>query len=283
MRIPLQRKIFGRVLTILCIACVVAIVLPLLWVMWDVAGQGFSSLSIPTFLNTRFPPPGRDLTDGAYGFGHALVGSLLVLGIAAALSFPFGVLAAVYLAEFGRGTRLAYLVKFSCNVLTGVPAIISGLFAYAILVRNSGFSAYSGGVALGVLMLPIVIRSTEEALFLVPLELRQGAIGIGSTRFQSTMRIVLPAAAPAIVTGLILSLARATGEAAPLLFTAFNNVAFSLDIRGAVATLPVMIYTFAKQPYEAQRELAWAASLVLLAIVLSVSLLSRFVVGRQKR
>lgn len=283
MRIPPQRRIFGRVLTILSIICVAAIVLPLLWVMWDVAGQGVHSLSIPTFLNTRFPPPGRDLTDGDYGFGHAVTGSILVLSIAAALSFPFGVLAAVYLAEFGRGTRLAYLVKFSCNVLTGVPAIISGLFAYAILVRNSGFSAYSGGVALGVLMLPIVIRSTEEALFLVPLELRQGAIGIGSTRFQSTMRIVLPAAAPAIVTGLILSLARATGEAAPLLFTAFNNVAFSVDIRGPVATLPVMIYTFAKQPYEAQRELAWAASLVLLAIVLLVSLLSRFVVSLQKR
>lgn len=281
--LPQGRKVFGQVATALCIGCVVAIVLPLVWVMFDVVKEGFSSLTPATFFNTRFPPPGRSLTDGDYGFGHAIVGSLIVLSIAAALSFPFGILAAVYLSEFGRGTRLAYLVKFSCNVLTGVPAIISGLFAYAIFVRGSGFSAFSGGVALGVLMLPIVIRSTEEALFLVPLELRQGAIGIGSTRFQSTVRIVLPAAASGIVTGLILSLARAAGEAAPLLFTSFNNVALSTDIWRGIATLPVLIYDFAKQPYEAQRQLAWAAALVLLAIVLSVSLLSRFVTRQKSR
>ncbi len=274
--IPGYRRYFGRTLTVLCVVCIVAIVVPLAWVLFDVSKEGVHKLTWYSFTQTRYPAPG--LSDG--GFGHAIVGSLIVLGVGAGISFPFGVLAAVYLAEFGRGTRLAKLVKFSCNVLTGVPAILCGLFAYAILVRNSGFSAFSGGVAIGVLMLPIVIRSTEEALFLVPLELRQGAIGLGSTRFQTTMKIVLPAAAPAIVTGLILSLARAAGEAAPLLFTSFNNNFFSANVFGPVATLPVMTYFFAIIPYKPQQELAWAGALVLLGIVLIVSLISRIVVSR---
>jgi len=205
------------------------------------------------------------------------------LSTGAVLSFPFGILAAVYLSEFGRGTRLAYLVKFSCNVLTGVPAILCGLFAYALVVRGSGFSAFSGGVALGVLMLPIVIRSTEEALLLVSPDMRLASVGLGATRFQTTMRIVLPAAASAIVTGLILALARAAGEAAPLLFTAFNNNFWSTNLFGPVATLPVMVYFFSIIPFRVQQELAWAGALVLLAIVLSASLIARFLVYKARR
>ncbi len=278
--IPGYRRYFGRTLTVLSVLCIFAIVLPLAWVLFDVFKEGLHKLNWYTFTQVRYPAPG--LSDG--GFGHAILGSLTVLSLGALISFPFGVLSAVYLAEFGRGTRLAYLVKFSCNVLTGVPAILAGLFAYAILVRSQGFSALSGGVALGVLMLPIVIRSTEEALFLVPLELRQGSIGLGSTRFQTTVKVVLPSAVPAIVTGLILALARAAGEAAPLLFTAFNNNFLPPSLKdavfGPVATLPVMTYFFAIIPYEPQQELAWAGALVLLGIVLTVSLISRWVVSR---
>ncbi|MEN9261850.1 MAG: phosphate ABC transporter permease PstA [Thermostichus sp. HHBFW_bins_43] len=273
------RNYSGKILTLLSGVFVAAIIIPLIWVLWDVIGEGVKQLSWQTFTETRYPAPG--LTEG--GFGHAIVGSLMVLATGAALSFPFGILAAVYLSEFGRGTRLAYLVKFSCNVLTGVPAILCGLFAYAVVVRGSGFSAFSGGIALGVLMLPIVIRSTEEALLLVSPDMRLASIGLGSTRFQTTMRIVLPAAAPAIVTGLILALARATGEAAPLLFTSFNNNFWSTNLFGPVATLPVMIYVFSKIPFEAQRQLAWAGALVLLALVLAASVLSRYVVHKTKK
>jgi len=272
------RNYSGKILTLLSAVFVAVIIIPLAWVLWDVAKEGVHKLTWYTFTQTRYPAPG--LSDG--GFGHAIVGSLMVLSTGAALSFPFGILAAVYLSEFGRGSRLAYLVKFSCNVLTGVPAILCGLFAYAVVVRGSGFSAFSGGIALGVLMLPIVIRSTEEALLLVSPDMRLASIGLGSTRFQTTMRIVLPAAAPAIVTGLILALARAAGEAAPLLFTAFNNNFWSTNLFGPVATLPVMTYFFAIIPYKPQQELAWAGALVLLAIVLTASLISRFVVHKTK-
>ncbi len=272
------RNFSGKVLTFLSISFAAVILVFLVWVLWDVGREGIKRINLDVLTQTRYPAPG--LTEG--GFGHAIVGSLMVLTTGAALSFPFGILAAVYLSEFGRGSRLAYLVKFSCNVLTGVPAILCGLFAYAVVVRGSGFSAFSGGIALGVLMLPIVIRSTEEALLLVSPDMRLASIGLGSTRFQTTMRIVLPAAAPAIVTGLILALARAAGEAAPLLFTAFNNNFWSTNLFGPVATLPVMVYFFSIIPFRVQQELAWAGALVLLAIVLIASLISRFVVHKTK-
>ncbi len=273
------RRYSGKALTFLSGLFVAAIIMPLAWVLWDVAKEGVPRLTWDVLTQTRYPAPG--LTEG--GFGHAIVGSLMVLATGAVLSFPFGILAAVYLSEFGRGSRLAYLIKFSCNVLTGVPAILCGLFAYAVVVRGSGFSAFSGGVALAVLMLPIVIRSTEEALLLVSPDMRLASVGLGATRFQTTMRIVLPAAAPAIVTGLILALARAAGEAAPLLFTAFNNNFWSTDLFGPVATLPVMVYFFSIIPFRVQRELAWAGALVLLAIVLSASLLARFLVYKTRK
>jgi phosphate transport system permease protein len=273
------RNYTGIVLTLLSGLFVAVIIASLSWVLWDVGKEGLQRINWDVLTQTRYPAPG--LAEG--GFGHAIVGSLMVLATGAALSFPFGILAAVYLSEFGRGTRLAYLVKFSCNVLTGVPAILCGLFAYAVVVRGSGFSAFSGGVAFGVLMLPIVIRSTEEALLLVSPDMRLASIGLGSTRFQTTMRVVLPAAAPAIVTGLILALARAAGEAAPLLFTAFNNNFWSTNLFGPVATLPVMVYFFSIIPYRVQQELAWAGALVLLAIVLAASLIARFLVYKTRK
>ncbi|MEN9202315.1 MAG: phosphate ABC transporter permease PstA [Thermostichus sp. DG_1_6_bins_120] len=273
------RNYSSRFLTFLSILCVVVLLASLSWVLWDVAKEGVNKLNWYNLTQIRYPAPG--LEDG--GFGHAIVGSLMVLSTAAVISFPFGILAAVYLSEFGRGTRLAYLVKFSCNVLTGVPAILCGLFAYAVVVRGSGFSAFSGGIATGVLMLPIVIRSTEEALLLVSPDMRLASVGLGSTRFQTTMRIVLPTAAPAIVTGLIVALARAAGEAAPLLFTSFNNNFWSTDLFGPVATLPVMTYFFAIIPFRPQQQLAWAGALVLLAMVLVASTISRFVVHKTKK
>ncbi|WOD38489.1 phosphate ABC transporter permease PstA [Nodosilinea sp. E11] len=274
-----HRRIVGKVLTVLTMVFAAAVVIPLIWVLLSVFQKGVNAFVFPDLFTKLPPPPG--LTEG--GVGHAIVGTLMTLGIGTAISVPFGVLAAVYLAEFGRGTRLAYLVKFSCNVLTGVPAILMGLFAYSIIVRPMGsFSAFSGGVALAVLMLPIIIRSTEEALLLVPNEMRLASTGIGATRFQTVVQIVLPAAVTSIITGIVLGVARAAGEAAPLLFTAFNNNFWATDVWQPVATLPVLIYFFSIIPYKASQELAWAAALVLLAIVLIFSVVARFLSRRQK-
>jgi phosphate transport system permease protein len=267
------RTLTGRVLTILTGVFTAIVVIPLLVVLYAVAEKGLNRLRIPESFTQLPPAPG--LQDG--GFGHAFIGTLMTLGIAAAIAVPFGVLAAIYMAEFGKGTRIAYFVKFSANVLTGVPAVLCGLFAYSIVVVPMGhFSAFSGGVALSVLMLPIIMRATEEALLLVPNEMRQASVGIGATRLQTILYIVVPATLPALVTGVILALARAAGEAAPLLFTAFNNNFWSTNPNGPVATLPVLIYFFSIIPYKVQQEMAWAAALVLLAIVLVCSVTARF-------
>jgi phosphate transport system permease protein len=268
-----HRRLTGQVLTLLTMVFAAMVIIPLVWVLVSVFQKGVSSLVFPDIFTKLPPPPG--LSEG--GFGHAIIGTLMTLGIATLISVPFGVIAAIYLAEFGRGTKLAYLVKFSCNVLTGVPAILCGLFAYSVVVRPMGsFSAFSGGVALAVLMLPIIIRSTEEALLLVPNELRLAATGLGATRFETVVQIVLPAAVTSIVTGVVLSVARASGEAAPLLFTSFNNNFWATNIWEPVSTLPVLIYFFSIIPFQASQSLAWAAALMLLSIVLLFSILARY-------
>lgn len=271
------RNFFGIGMTILVVIFTLLTLLPLAFIIFDVAREGIKQLGWNSF--TELPPP-PGLTEG--GFGHAIIGTLITLGVAAAFSVPFGILGAIYLSEFARGTRLAYWIKFAANVLTGVPAILCGLFAYSLVVLTMGtFSAFAGGVALSVLMLPIVMRTTEEGLLLVPRDVRQAAIAVGATNFQTIWRIVLPTALPAIATAITLSLARASGEAAPLLFTALNNNFWSTDLFQPIATLPVLIYFFAIIPYKAQQELAWAAALVLLGIILIVSIVSR-VLTRQK-
>jgi len=271
------RNIFNKVMTALVSLFTVLALIPLGAIILDVTRKGIQYVGIDSF--TKLPPP-PGLSEG--GFGNAILGTLITLGIAAAISAPFGILAAVYLTEFGRGSRLAYWIKFAANVLSGIPAILCGLFAYSVVVLTTGtFSAFAGGVALAVLMLPIVVRTTEEGLLLVPREVRQAAIGLGSTNFQAISRIVIPAALPAIATAVTLSLARAGGEAAPLLFTALNNNFWSTDPGQPIATLSVLIYFFAIIPFKAQQDLAWAAALVLLGIILVVSITSRLLT-RQK-
>lgn len=276
--IPNYRRVLSVVLTSITVIFTASVLIPLAAVVYGVSIKGINQLKFPTVFTELPPPPG--LTEG--GFGHAIIGTLMTLGIASVIAVPFGVLAAIYLAEFGKGTKIAQLVKFSCNVLTGVPAILCGLFAYSVVVLPMGnFSAFSGGVAIAVLMLPIIVRATEEALLLVPNEMRQAAMGIGATRFQMVASIVIPAALPALITGIVLALGRAAGEAAPLLFTAFNNNFWSHDLFQPVATLPVLIYFFSIIPYKASQDLAWAAAMMLVAIVLIFSIAARFF-SRQK-
>ncbi len=272
-----SKNILSVLLTTIAGFFTLLVIAPLVAVVYDVARQGLPRLGIESF--TELPPP-PGLTEG--GFGHAIVGSLITLGVASALSIPIGILGAIYLTEFAKGTQIAYWVRFSANVLTGVPAILAGLFSYSIVVATMGnFSALAGGVALSVLMLPIVMRTAEEGLLLIPQEVRQGALGMGATRFQTVTRIVLPAALPALATAVTLAIARAAGEAAPLLFTALNNNFWSTDLFAPIATLPVLIYFFSIIPYRAQQELAWAAALVLMGIVLLISVISR-IATRQK-
>ncbi len=266
------RRFGGVGLTGLSGGFTLLVLLPLGWVMLDVFMTGLKQLKFPDTFTQLPPAPG--LSGG--GLGNAIVGTILTLGLGAIIAVPFGILAAVWLSEYGRGSKLAYWVRFSANVLTGVPAILCGLFAYSIVVVPMGnFSGLSAGVALAVLMLPIVTRSVEEALTLVPIETRYGALGVGSTYTQMILFVVLPAAAPGIVTGVVIALARTASEAAPLLFTALNNNFWSWDITGPLATLPVVIYFFAIIPYKAQQEMAWAAAVVLLVMVLIFSIIAR--------
>ena len=264
-------------MTVVTFVCAALALIPLVAVLSYVLINGASSLRLDVF--TQLPPaPG--LTGG--GFGNALVGTLLTVGIASVLSIPFGVMAAIFLAEFYRNTKLAETINFLTNVLSGVPSIVIGAFAYALVVLSTGtFSAVAGGFALAVLMLPTIVRTATEALESVPGDFRQAAIGLGATRFQTTLKIVLPAALPAIITGVILAIARAAGETAPILFTASTSRYWVRSLWEPTATMSRLVFDFATAPYKRQQELAWAGSLVLVTLVLATSILSRWVVRKR--
>ncbi|GAP98956.1 phosphate ABC transporter permease PstA [Leptolyngbya sp. NIES-2104] len=271
------RTLFSSVMTIAAFVCAALALIPLAAVTFYVLINGASRLSPSVF--TQLPPaPG--LPGG--GFGNAFVGTLLTVGIAALMAIPFGIVAAIYLSEFGRDTKLAEAVNFLTNVLSGVPSIVIGAFAYSVVVLSTGtFSAVAGGFALAVLMLPTIVRTAAEALEAVPNEFRQAATGLGSTRIQTTLQIVLPAAIPAITTGIMLALARAAGETAPVLFTASFNRFWATSLWEPIATMSRLVFDFATSPFPAQQELAWAGSLVLVLLVLITSVLSRMVIKRR--
>lgn len=280
-----RRTIFGMAMTGLTFFSAFVALLPLFLVLAYVLIRGGSRLSLALF--TELPPTPMQLIGG--GFGNAIQGTLIMVALGALISIPVGVLAAIYMTEFARDTKIADWIRFFTNVLSGVPSIIVGVFAYGVLVLTfKNYSALAGGFALSVLMLPIIVRATEEALKLVPIEIRQGAIGLGATNFQTVVRVVLPAAIPAIVTGTTLSIARAAGETAPLLFTAlFSQFYLPISEEGVgalkepAASLAVLVYNFATRPYENQKELAWAASLILVLLVLVTSIIARLATARR--
>jgi phosphate transport system permease protein len=250
--------------------------LPLLLVISYVTFKGASQFSLSLFTET----PPTALQKGG-GIGSAILGTLMLLGIASVISIPFGILAALYLSEFSSG-KIAPWVRFATNVLSGVPSIIIGIFAYGVLVITMGhFSALAGGFALGILMLPIVVRTADEALQLVPQEVRWASVGVGASRYQTVLQIVLPAALPSILTGTTLAIARAAGETAPLIFTVLFNYYWPHSIFQPVPALSVLIYDFASVPYEHQQQIAWAASLVLVLLILITSIISRLATRRR--
>ncbi len=274
------RKNFGKLMTGLVIGCVVVAILPLGSIIFMLLKNGLSRLfqDFPSVFTELPPPP---LVDGG-GFSNAIVGTLITCLIGALISLPVGILTAIYTIEFGRGNKLSQFVRFCTNVLSGVPSIIAGLFAYGIVVLAMGnFSAIAGGVALSVLMMPIIIRTAEEGLKSIPSEVRQGLVGIGATNFQGVASVILPATLPFIATGATLALARAAGETAPLLFTALFNQFQARSLKEPIATLSVLIYNFAIAPYKNQNELAWAAALVIVALIMTVSVLSRTLTARK--
>ncbi len=273
-----SRSLFGVVMTAVATACIIITLIPLFAVLIYVGLQGFSRLNLDLF--TQLPPP-PGLSGG--GIANAIIGTLMVVALATAISVPIGVFAAVYLSEFSGGNQIARWVRFATNVLSGVPSIIAGIFAYGLLIGTGvvGFSAIAGGVALSVLMLPTIIRTTDEALKIVPQDIRWAALGVGAYNYQTVLKIVLPAALPAILTGVTLAIARAAGETAPLIFTALFSNFWPQGALEPIASLSVLVYNFAIVPFKPQQELAWAGSLILVLLVLITSTLARWAT-RQK-
>lgn len=265
------RSLFGIVMTILAGACVVLALIPLFAVLFYVIVQGGSRLNLDLF--TKLPPP-PGLKGG--GIANAIIGTLMTVGIGTLISLPFGVLAAVYLSEFSTG-KTSRWIRFATNVLAGVPSIIAGVFAYGIIVvATGGFSAVAGGVALAVLMLPTIVRTTDEALQIVPQDVRWASVGLGASNYQTVLQVVIPAAIPAIITGVTLAIARAAGETAPLIFTALNSPFWPRGIWKPTPSLSVLIYNFAGVPFKPLQELAWAASFILVILILLTSILARW-------
>ena len=279
----LSRNIGNKILTITATLFAAISVLPLLLVISYVLIKGGSYINIDTLI-LEPEPPGDDLLS-AGGIGPAITGTFIMTVIASIISIPIGVGGGIYLAEYSKSGRFAKFVRFGSNVLAGVPSIIAGVFIYATIVSTkilfgSMFSGIAGGISLSILMLPTIIKTTDEALKLVPDNLRRAAFGIGASKFTMISSITLPAAFSSISTGILLALARAAGETAPLIFTALFSRYYITgldDIFYEMGSLSVLIYNFALEPYEAQNQLAWAASFILVVVLLSLNILSRWI------
>jgi phosphate transport system permease protein len=275
MNTTLFRKMVSSLFVAFCGASVLIALIPLAFILFFVVSQGVQALNLEFFV--RMPKP---VGEPGGGMGNAIVGTLLLAGLGSLLAIPIGILSGVYMSEYA-GSRFASAIRFAADTLNGVPSIVIGVFVYGIAVLPfKQFSALAGGLALGIMMIPIVARTTEELLLLVPGTMREGALALGATRARAVFSVVLPAAAPGIVTGVVLALARIAGETAPLLFTSFNNRFFSTDLRQPISSLTVQVFTYAISPYEDWHRQAWAGALVLVAIVLSCSLLARFATRR---
>ncbi|MFZ5897205.1 MAG: phosphate ABC transporter permease PstA [Myxococcota bacterium] len=273
-----RRKLVDRLLRGLCLAAVVLALVPLVSVLGYVFVRGISGVNLSFF--RELPRP---VGEAGGGMAHAIVGSLKLLGIACLFGIPIGVLAGIHLAEDG-GSRIAPVVRLASDVLAGIPSITVGLFVYGVMVVTTGhFSAWAGGAALAILMLPTVVRTTEELLKLVPASLREAAFGLGVSRFRTILHVLLPTAAPGIAVGVMLAVARVAGETAPLLFTSFNNRFWAESLSEPTASLPVNIYTDAISPYAEWHQRAWTSALVLVALILLLSALARFLARRRVR
>lgn len=274
-RVRIWRNAVNRVVITACIVAAAAVVLPLVLIVWHLVANGLPSLNLAFFLH--MPKP---VGEEGGGMANAIVGTFLVVGLGALIAVPLGIAAGVYLAEFGGG-RFASMVRYTTDVLSGVPSIVVGVVAYGLIVVPMGrFSGFAGSVALAILMLPPVIRATEEMVRLVPRSYREGALALGAPRWRVTQQVILPAARAGIVTASMLAVARAAGETAPLLFTALGNRFWSIRMDQPIATLPIFIFDYARAPYEDWNRQAWTGALVLVMLVALISGVLRFTVRR---
>jgi phosphate transport system permease protein len=273
-----RRKILSRLVEVACAGSVIVALIPLALVLYFVLSRGLPALNWAFF--TNMPKP---VGEPGGGMANAMVGTLILLLLAGALAVPVGIACAVYLAEYPK-RRLSRGARLAADILNGVPSIVIGIFAYVMAVLPfRRFSALAGGFALGVMMIPMVVRTTEELLALVPPSLREGALALGATRGRATWTVILPAALPGIVTGVLVALARVAGETAPLLFTSFNNQFWSVRLDKPIASLTVQIFTYAISPYEDWHRQAWAGATVLIGAMLVFSMLARTLTRRLER
>ena len=267
------RKVKNNILTVLALVATAVVLVPLAAILAYLFYKGFSSLNVDFF--TKMPsPPG----EAGGGVANSIVGSGVVLGLASLIGIPVGIAAGVYLAEFGRGRILGNAIRFTADVLNGVPSIVVGISMYALIVKPQlHFSAFAGGVALAVMMVPTITRTTEEMLATVPHSIREAALGLGVPKWRTTVSVALRTASPGIITGCMLAFARVAGETAPLLFTALGNEFWSTNLNQPIDALPLRIYKYANSPFDEWHRVAWAGSLVLIVMIMvSVTLVRVF-------
>ncbi len=267
------RKITNHLVTGLAVLATALVILPLVAILVYLLYKGASSLNLNFFLKSPAP-----VGETGGGMANAIAGSGVVLALASLMGIPVGIAAGVYLAEFGRGRLLGNAIRFTADVLNGVPSIVMGIAMYALIVKpQQHFSAFSGGVALAIMMVPTITRTTEEMLATVPHSIREAALGLGVSKWRTTISVALRTASPGIITGCMLAFARIAGETAPLLFTALGNDFWSLKLNEPIGALPLQIFKYANSPYDEWHRLAWAASLVLIAMIMvSVTLVRIF-------
>jgi phosphate transport system permease protein len=273
-----RRRIVSRIAETLCAIAVLLALLPLAMILFYVLKEGIGALNFAFF--TQMPKPVGEVGGG---MANAIVGTLILVGLAALFAVPVGCVCGIHLAEYPV-TKFSSTVRFAADVLNGVPSIVVGIFAYGLVVLPvKRFSAIAGGVALGLLMLPIVVRTTEELLRLVPGGLREGALALGASRSRAVFTVVVPAALPGIITGILVALARVAGETAPLLFTSLNNRFWSTSLTKPIASLTVQIYTYANSAYDDWHRQAWAGAFLLVVMILVLSIIARSSVRRIER
>ena len=273
-----RRKLLSSLFVGACGVSVLLALVPLAFVLFFVISQGIQSINLDFF--THMPRP---VGEGGGGMANAIVGTLILTGLASLMAIPIGVMSGTYLSEY-PGTTFSSIVRSASDSLNGVPSIVIGVFAYGIAVLPfKQFSTLAGGLALGIMMIPIIARTTEESLLLVPGAMREGALALGATRARAVFTVIVPAALPGIVTGIVLALSRIAGETAPLLFTSFNNRFFSTSLTQPISSITVQVFTYAISPYEDWHRQASAGALVLVAIVLLCSVLARLATARVER
>ena len=274
-KIQWRRRVADQLATATAVLCVLLVMIPLAAIFIYLVIRGIGSLNLAFF--TQIPKP---VGESGGGMANAIVGSVVVLAVGSVIGVPLGVGSGIYLSEYSRG-QFGRLVRFTADVLNGMPSIVIGVAVYALLVvRQKSFSAFSGGVALGIMMIPTITRSTEEMLRLVPNSIREAALGLGIPQWRSTLSITLRTAMSGVITGVMLAFARVSGETAPLLFTAFGNSFWSTKLDQPIAALPLQIYVYAISPFDEWHRLAWAGSLVLIVIIVVTSASVRWVASR---